>query len=302
VFFLLILICMGWGCGFRRPITNMQSTTKNASMFTFSPTTSLYYEVEGSGDHALVLLHGFGASHESWRDIQPLLSSHFRLYLVDLKGFGMSSKPDDRAYSISDQAEIIVAFIRHHKLKKVVVVGHSYGGAVALMTLFQLQENDRTIIDSLVLIDSAAYLQDLPFFISMLRNPILRRVTFAAPARLRARYTLERIFYDKTKVTPARIERYARYFDLPGSHMSYVRAAKMIIPTRADLIIRNIPKIQIPTLIIWGGDDSVVSLSHANRLDEEIRNSQLRVIPQCGHVPHEEQPETTAKWILEFLK
>ena len=76
----------------------------------------------------MVLLHGFGASLESWNDILPLLSVEFRIYRLDLKGHGLSDKPRDGRYSTGEQARIVTTFIKDHQLQDVVLLGHSYGG------------------------------------------------------------------------------------------------------------------------------------------------------------------------------
>lgn len=272
--------------------------------YQFSPEISINFEVCGKRKQTILLLHGYGASLESWRDVEPFLSKSFTLYILDLKGFGLSSKPDDAAYSIDNQAEIVVSFIKHHELRDFILGGHSYGGGVALVTYFKLQDIKHAArVKALILIDSAGYLQKFPFFISVLRFPVLNCVILKfVPAYLRARYTLERIFYDKSTVTKERVHRYARFFDLPGSHNSFIEVAKQIVPDNPDSIIQRIPNIKIPTLVLWGHNDPVIPIEHAHRFHQEIVNSKLEVIQQCGHVPHEEKPEQVASSIIQFFK
>lgn len=105
-----------------------------AKTFQFSPTVAINYETNGTGGTPIVMLHGFGASLETWRDIQPLLQDSFSLNLIDLKGSGLSSKPRDGNYSLESHAEIVESFLAWLQLDNVVLVGHSYGGAVALVT------------------------------------------------------------------------------------------------------------------------------------------------------------------------
>jgi pimeloyl-ACP methyl ester carboxylesterase len=85
----------------------------------------------------LVLVHGFGASLESWCDVWPRLAAEFSVVRVDLKGSGHSSKPADGKYSSRDQAMLLVSFMAAIGLKDVVLIGHSFGGAVALLTCLQ---------------------------------------------------------------------------------------------------------------------------------------------------------------------
>ena len=270
--------------------------------FSFSPTTVINYEVIGNGPTSLVMLHGFGASLESWRDVQPTLSEHFRLYLVDLKGHGLSSRPRDGRYSLEDQAEIVTAFLDHERLTNVVMVGHSYGGAVALLTMLKILSRTRANpVNGLILIDSAGYPQAFPFFIEALRNPLLNAFIELTSSRFQARYTLHRLFFDESKVTPDRIERYAQFYRLPGAHYALTQAAKQILPKNVDEFVGNLHTIDTPTLILWGENDPVIPVSFGSRLNADLQHSQLHIVKNCGHVLHEEQPDQTITLMTDFL-
>ena len=129
-------------CAFRNPSIDHNNMTRHS--FHFSSEISINFDVSGEGARPLLLLHGFGASMESWNDILPDLARMFRVYRLDLKGHGLSSKPRDGAYSISEQARIVAAFIREYKLSNVTLIGHSYGGSVALMTYVGFAESPET--------------------------------------------------------------------------------------------------------------------------------------------------------------
>ncbi len=271
--------------------------------FQFSPDVEINFEVAGTGALPLLLLHGFGASLEGWRDIQPHLARTFRLYLVDLKGSGLSSKPDDGAYSLKDQAEIVVSFIEHLHLDRFTLIGHSYGGAVALLAYLWLKDRRcAESVRSLVLIDAAAYLQKLPFFISFLRIPLLSRILVdIMPTRWQVRTSLRRAFCEPSKVTPERIERYARFLDLPGARNALLETARLVVPRDSADIMGRIPEITVPTLILWGENDPFIPVASAHRLRRDIAASRLEIIRECGHIPHEEKPSETAGRILDFL-
>lgn len=269
--------------------------------FAYSPSVSINYEVHGNGSRTLILLHGFGASLETWRDIQPLLQPYFTLYLVDLKGSGLSSKPEDASYSVEEQARIITAFMGSLDLSQATLVGHSYGGGVALMSYLHHHPLNQGI-DSLVLIDAAAYPQDFPFFVSVMRNPFLRRVANLLPPRTRASYTLHRIIHNPDVITPERIERYARFLELPGANHALQHSAAQILPDDIDKFVSNLSGITLPTLILWGREDSVIPVRYGQRLHEDLSNSEIKVFPQCGHIPHEEFPDLTASAIHEFIQ
>jgi pimeloyl-ACP methyl ester carboxylesterase len=272
--------------------------------FDYSDKIQINYEIHGNGNSTIVFLHGFGASVETWRDIQSPLSKGNTLFFLDLKGFGLSSKPDDGKYSLEDQAEIVLAFLKAHNLYDITLVGHSYGGAVALFTYLRDRSGHaRGIIRQLVLIDAAAYVQEFPFFIDILRKPFINWVVMnLVPTQLMASFVLHKLFYDKSKLSEERITRYAEYFNQPGSYNSFVECAKQIVPANPDSISVLIKTIAVPTLIIWGENDQAIPLEHGQKLHQDIRNSKLVVIPNCGHIPHEESPEESLNAILNFLE
>lgn len=272
--------------------------------YKFSEQVTINYEEHGNFEETMVFLHGFGASIETWRDIQAGLQNKYKLFFLDLKGFGLSSKPDDGKYSLEDHAEIVLAFIRDKKLTNVTLVGHSYGGAVSLVTYIKAKrEGNEHIIRRMILVDSAAYLQDFPFFIKVLRKPFINWIVMnIVPSRMRASYTLRRLFHDPEKVSEKIIERYATFFNQPNSYNSFVESAEQILPQNPEAIIEDIKKIHVPSLILWGENDTVIPVEHAYRLNLDIRNSSLVIIPACGHIPHEEKPEESLKAIVNFME
>jgi len=257
----------------------------------------LHYEVHGTGSQPLILLHGFGTSLETWRDVQPLLEKDFRLYLVDLKGFGRSLKEDGR-YAIPDQATAVREFIEEQKLDRVILGGNSFGGGVSLAVA---QESDR--VAALVLIGSASYRQKVPAFIKILTTPILNQLFLKAlPAELRVKYVLKLAFFDESRIEDERVRRHAATVDLPGSHCACIIAAKQAIPDDMDGFVEKIKTIDVPTLIIWGDHDRIVPVEFASRLHADIRHSEMHIIKNCGHIPQEECPRETASLVRAFGK
>lgn len=231
----------------------------------------------------MVCVHGFGASRESWNELRDLLASQMQLYLLDLKGFGLSAKPPHADYSMSAQAEVISRFITAHDLHDVTLMGHSYGGGVALLTLFADQEQR---IRRLVLIDAAGYAQPLPYFIGVLRVRVLNRsILTLLPSRTRARIVLRHLFHSRAAVTQERVARYAQYSDMPGAHDAMLAVAREIIPVTHKLISARIPTITIPTLIVWGDDDRAIDVANAYRFHRDINNSRLAIMKDRGHIP-----------------
>src|SRR5512141_2884929 len=91
-------------------------------IFHYSDAVLINFEVHGHGGTPIIFLHGFAAALTTWCDITPLFPPEFAtLYLLDLKGFGFSSKPRDRRYTVEEQAAIMIAFLEHEGLSGVVL-------------------------------------------------------------------------------------------------------------------------------------------------------------------------------------
>ena len=251
----------------------------------------------------VVLIHGFAASLETWYDIYPLLSRHYSTIRLDLKGSGFSDKPKDGHYAPADQALLLRQFLSRLGQTNVVLVGHSLGGAVALLTYFACKASNRVIsIKGLVLVDSAAYPQDLPFFVSAMRNPLTSLASSFMPPDDRARYVLDKIIKVKREITPERVCRYSYFLDMPGSRYALSQTADQIIPNNSGELTAKLPTITTPTLIIWGEDDPVIPVENARRFHNDIPSSSLVLLPATGHIPQEERPMHTFRILDDFLK
>ena len=260
------------------------------------------YLDHGSGT-PILLLHGFGASSYSWRHVTAHFSANYRVLSIDLKGFGLSDRPADFNYSLKEQGNIVTEFIRDKQLENTTLIGHSLGGAVALVVYLTMQDIWRNAIQRLILIDSVSYPQHFPFFIQLLRTPVLNRLAFALlPNKMMTRLILKTAFFDDSKITEEMVKIYGSYVGLKGSPHALSTTAQQIIPEDMNRIIDKYKSIKAPVLVIWGGNDTIIPLSIGEKLAGEIANAQFKVIERCGHVPQEECPEQTLRSIDAFLR
>ena len=251
----------------------------------------------------LLLIHGFGASLQTWDDIYPLLNVEYSVIRIDLKGSGFSSKPIDNNYTMLDQALIVIKIIRQMGLQNIVLVGHSLGGGVALLTYLEsVAINSDLNVMGLILIDSVGYPQSLPFFVKLMRNPITRFLSYLIPPIYQVRFVLKKIYQVKERVTSERVKKYAFVLCLPGSRYALHQTAKHIVPKNINQLISKYPTITAPTLIVWGENDGVIPIKSGRLFKQAIAGSQLFVLPNTGHVPHEERPTETLAVINQFLK
>lgn len=272
--------------------------------FNYDKGIRIHYLSGGSGPRTLLFLHGFAASHTTWEDIVPLFpAERFRLILMDMKGFGLSSKPRDGAYSIEDQAGIVRAFIDGKGLESATIIGHSLGGGVALRACLQaLDEKEPVPVEGLVLMDCAAYPQRLPKFFRRLKMPVIGPLMIRTiPARTMVQRTVEKVFFDQSAITPERLERYMHYFRGRGLAYTMRASVKCIHTEKYADIGEEYRKLSIPALLIWGEYDYVVKPHTGQRLHKDLKGSQLRIIKSCGHNPHEEKPAETYAAMERFL-
>ena len=114
---------------------------------------------------------------------------------------------------------------------------------------------------------------------------------------------LKKCYYDKDKVTEEQIDTYAYYGSLPGAAAAVSQTAKQLVPKDQEMeaLIAQYKTIKVPVLVIWGKEDEVVPLEVGENFKRDIPNSQLVVIPHCGHIPLEEKPQATRQAIIGFL-
>lgn len=269
--------------------------------FFYNEKDFITYEKHGTGGISIIFLHGFGASKNSWYDFYNLFDSlKYTTYLIDLKGFGNSSIPKDNKYSLYDNALIITNFINQEIENDYIIVGHSFGGGVAL---FQNISTTLTRNPSCqILIDCAAYNLDTPFFIKYLKTPIVNQLMFKlSSANYRAKFSVKRIVF-KENISDTIISRYAKSYKGAKKSYSFIKTAKQLVPKDYNKLIERYDEIQVPTLIIWGNEDNILSPTQGKLLHKQITNSQLELIEKCGHIPHEELPGRTFEIVSDYIK
>jgi pimeloyl-ACP methyl ester carboxylesterase len=297
-----LLLLMLAGCArVPAPAVSLEQSLGQQKTFDYQGVKINYYEA-GQGP-PIILLHGFGGSSYSWRFLAPALAEDHRVFTIDLKGYGLSDKPADGNYAVRDQADMVAAFIRSKALHDLVIMGHSMGGGVTLMTYFTVREDQPPRIKSLVLIDSAGYPQKMPWFIRLAKLPVIGSLGSRVMSPWFATYlVLRKCYYDDERITEEQINTYAYYGSLPGAREAVVQTAKQILPADMDALIAQYKTISVPVLIIWGEEDQVVPLEVGKKFKLDIPDSQLVILPKTGHMPPEEEPKATRQAIRDFLK
>jgi pimeloyl-ACP methyl ester carboxylesterase len=256
----------------------------------------LHYQEKGEGT-PLVLIHGYTSLHYTWNDVFEPLSKKFRVIAVDLKGFGFSDKPDGD-YTRREQAKLVRGLLDHLKIEKTWLAGSSMGGEVSLNVALQSPER----VAGLILIDSAGVKFESRSRSSSeaFKIPFLGRA-FAALALLSEdtiRDGLRRSYFDRSKIT----DKTVRMYHLPLTGNNGQRAAALASQQWDFYSIEGgLGKINVPALIIWGAEDEVIPLGTGRKMNSLIKNSELKVYENTGHLPQEEVPQRVVEDILDFI-
>lgn len=259
------------------------------------------YLDEGHGP-PLILIHGYGGSMWQWEYQRPL-TERFRVITPDLIGSGLSDKPDID-YSPDDLIGSIHGLMDSLGLPTATIVGNSMGAGVALG--LALSHPDR--VDRLVLIDG------FPDHVrERLVSPLMRRaVNTQAPAWL-ARFgaslfgtrameaVLKEIVYDHSLVTPLVLDRSNRNRQREDM-ITPLLALRDSLPLWEQQFAPRLKEISRPTLILWGEQDRLFPPQVARDLAATIPGARLILIPNAGHIPQWEQPQTVNRHITEFLQ
>ncbi len=258
------------------------------------------YQAFGSGK-TLLFIHGFGSASFCWERLITEMPKVYRFVGIDLKGFGASEKEHEKM-SLFDQAAVVSAFITKLDLTDIVLVGHSSGGATALISLFEKDISDR--VDKLVLINSVGYFDQIPRFIEQTRiaffsKKLLERNFYN---QLWVKSALHQSFYDHSKLTPEIIAPYTEMLGNYETKLSIMESAKQMAVGNMGHFVDSVRGLKTKTLILWGENDTIVSAEESKRFNEDLENSEVVLIPECGHCPQQEKPKETAEALINFIE
>jgi pimeloyl-ACP methyl ester carboxylesterase len=232
-----------------------------------------YIQYGNESGKDIVLLHGWMQNIEMMDPIGRRLQDDFRITILDLPGFGKSPEPP-YAYTVHDYYELLDEFLKKLKIKNPVLIGHSFGGRIAM--------------------------------IYAASKPTTKLILFGAPfRRSNKKANLKLKLLKLMKYIPI-INKLEGYVKKHIGSRDYRNATPIMRRVLVNVINVNLeeylPKIKVPTILIWGSNDGEVPLSEAKYMESVIPDCGLIVYEGCTHYAYLERIDQTVNILNEFLK
>jgi len=280
----------------------------NAAVLTVDGRRTVVATAGRSSDPALILIHGFGGSTFGWRHVtEPLAADGWYVVALDLPGFGLAEKRWEQAYDHKSQATFVLSVMDTLGIREAVFAGHSMGGNVVAWATALAPDRVRglALIDAAIVSPATTRSSAASAALSL---PPLRR---AARIVIRSAFTdatfgelLSSAFAVKSAATPETIRGYAaasRLSEWDAALLGIIRdAGSNALPSDIEQVVGG-ADIPIPTLILWGAEDSWVPLSAGEALRDALSSATYVVLPGLGHVPFEEDPEEFTRAMQAWL-
>ncbi len=261
-----------------------------------------------SGSEPIVLLHGIGDSLHTWEGWVRELSKTRRIIRFDYPGHGLTGPyrgawlEGGESYEMVKDAKFVVATLDALKVTQPVVLGgNSLGAQIAWETADYVRTSQPKRVARLILVDSTGYPFEssaVPMAFTLGQIEALSPVLENTLPRFMVKSSLQDTYGDKTKVTPALVDRYRELTLREGNRRAFGLRMRLDLAASPE----RIANIKQPTLLLWGGQDRLIPPHFAQRFAKDIAGSKLVMFDALGHLPHEEDPMQTVAAVKSFLE
>lgn len=243
----------------------------------------IFYTVEGEGP-AVVLMHGWGCTHDTVKSIENACLPGHTVYNVDFPGFGKSTEPVDEQniWGVEEYTQLIEALLKAEDIQNPILIGHSFGGRVAIVLA------SRNNVDKVVLVDAAGV------------KPRRKLKYYVKVYSYKATKKLYKLLYGKKaqeKINAMATKRGSA--DYSSSSLMMRRVMSKVV--NEDLC-HLMPKIKAPTLLIWGENDTATPLSDAKKMEKLIPDAGLVSFAGSGHYSFLDNPGGFRAVLKKFLE
>jgi abhydrolase domain-containing protein 6 len=250
--------------------------------------------LEGGEGEAILFIHGFGADKYSWGLMLPAFKKSYRVIAPDLPGHGENSQIFSASYGVISQVKRLRRFVEVLGLDDFHLMGISLGGYIAALYASEYPQN----VKSLALMDSAGVISRIP------SRAWLRYKEKGTNLLLYASQEEFDEFMSLLFHNPPELPKPLKAYFIKRVSLKYEFYEKMLNDLSEEsmtLLESRLPSIKAKTLIIWGAEDHIIHVSSVEKFEKGLRDSQTKIIENCGHVPHRERPQETIQVYREFL-
>lgn len=256
---------------------------------------TIAYDVHGEGP-PVVLVHGTPTSSYLWRNIVPVLSKAFTVYVYDLLGYGRSAAPLSADVSMAAQSALLAELLDHWGLQAPGIAGHDIGAGIVLRAHLL----ERRSFSSIALLDGVVF------------APWITPTTRHIQANLDAYRTMPGHIYRQIVATHLRsavretlhedvISAYLEQWTSEAGQAAYLRKVSLFDESQTVEIEARLGEVRVPVQIVWGEQDRWLSVDQAVRLAREIPDARLHVVPDAGHFIMEDAPDRVAEILHHFF-
>ncbi|MGD2026218.1 MAG: alpha/beta hydrolase [Anaerolineales bacterium] len=272
------------------------------SQFTAVDGIDFHYKTMGTGTPSLVLLHGFGASLYSWREVLPDLAENYRVYTYDRLAFGLTERPTEwegeNPYSRSAAVDHLESLLTAWDAGEAILVGNSAGGTVAIEYALRRPEN----VQALILVSPGISGGGNPYsrYQWLLNTPQMQRI---GPLLVRSIQKsglaiIDQAWHDPSRQPEDTVPLYTK--PLQAENWDFALWQYSTAGEGTNLSGR-LGELNLPVLVITGDDDRIIPTRQTIENAGEIPGAELVVLPSCGHVPQEECPGAFLDAVEAFL-
>ncbi len=246
------------------------------------------YLEEGGSDGNILLVHGLGASAERWIRVIPHLSKKYHVIALDLIGYGFSDKPSVD-YTPAFFSQFIFDFLNTLGITKTSMIGSSLGGQI----IAECAITQSKMIEKIVLVSPSGIMKQ--------STPTLDAYMLAAlyPTQDGTKTAFQMMAGIHKEVDSDTIDGFIQRMTLPNAKMAFMSTILGI--RNAVPLSERLGKISVPTLVVWGKQDTLIPITYSEDFVSSIKNCQFVEMESSGHTPYVEESEKFSEIVLKFL-
>ncbi len=267
----------------------------------------VHYRQYGSGKAPFImLLHGSFLSIRSWREVMQPLAEGATVVAFDRPAFGLTSRPvptkrNEARYSPEAQSDLVAALMTKLGIDRAVLVGNSTGGTLAILTALRHPDRVQGLVLAGAMIYSGYATSEVPAFMKPFMkamSPIFSRMMKLVITKLYDR-NIRGFWHVRERLSDETLAAFRQDLmvgDWPRGFW------ELFLETHHLHLDRRLLSLSVPALVVTGEHDLTVKVEESLRLARELPGAELRVIPDCGHLPQEEQPGAFVGLVDAFVR